>query len=124
MSSESEQDPVGEPGWLPIVLACLAVLLTLAVVVGSDDDKDHLVVDRFLDWLAIGPLWGAVVYLNTRQKTEGQKRGRVVAIGTALLAWLLTSLALQWWTDKRAEDRLNPAHAIWRGWPSSSSDRG
>jgi hypothetical protein len=106
MSSESDLDPPRESGWLPVVLACLAVLFTLAALVGRDDPVDDLDVERALDWLVIGPLWGAVAYFHIRSRREVRRGGRVIAGGIALAAWLLISLGSQWWTDRQGEARL------------------
>jgi hypothetical protein len=106
MSSESDLDPPSEPGWLPVILAALAVFFTLAALVGRDDGFDDLDAERALDWLVIGPLWGAVAYFYVRQRLENRKASRIVAGCLAVVAWLLLSIGSQWWTDMRGEERL------------------
>jgi len=106
MSSESDVDPPSEPGWLPVILAALAVFFTLAALVGREDAVDDLDVERALDWLVLGPLWGAVAYFYVRQRTANRKRGRIVAVCNALVVWLVISVGSQWWTDKQGEARL------------------
>jgi hypothetical protein len=91
---------------LPVVLACLALFFTLAALVGREDAVDDLDVERALDWLVIGPLWGAVAYFHIRQRMEDRKGSRVIAVCTALFAWFLLSVGSQWWTDRRGEERL------------------
>jgi hypothetical protein len=106
MTAEAKSDTPPESGWLPVVLACLAVFFTLAALVGRVDAVDDLDVERALDWLVIGPLWGAVAYFQTRQRMEGHKRGRIAAICAALVIWPVISVASQWWTDSQGEARL------------------
>jgi hypothetical protein len=106
MTAEAKSDTPPESGWLPAVLACLAVFFTLAALVGRDDAVDDLDVERTLDWLVIGPLWGAVAYFYIRQRTEDRKRDRIGAGCLALVAWLLLSMGSQWWTDTQGEARL------------------
>lgn len=106
MSSQIDPDPPHESGWLPVVLACLAVFFTLAALVGREDAVDDLDVERAIDWLVIGPLWGAVAYFHVRQQVEDRRWGRVAAGCTALVAWFLLSMGSQWWTDKQGELRL------------------
>src|ERR1700722_5072532 len=106
MSSESDLDLPSEPGWLPGILAALAVFVTLAALVGRDDGFDDLDAERGLDWLVIGPLWGAVAYFYVRQRLENREASRIVPGCVAVAAWLLLSIGSQWWTDMRGEERL------------------
>jgi hypothetical protein len=106
MSSEPDLDPPSEPGWLPVILAALAVFFTFAALVGRDDGFDDLEAERALDWLVLGPLWGAVAYFYVRQRLENRKASRIVAGCVAVAAWLLLSIGSQRWTDMRGEERL------------------
>jgi hypothetical protein len=91
---------------LLIVLIPAALFFSFAALIGRADSLEEVSSGKTFDWIILGPLWAAVVFLAVTAIAHNHPKSLHFGLSAALVVWIAVALTANWWEDKKVQIRM------------------